>query len=76
MRTAPTSTHQSNLDMKWAVIGFPRPAPRQLECGQFHSFKLCTTPADMTSSIYELSTPFFNEGTPEEWIKFRRGLQA
>eukprot|EP00957_Ditylum_brightwellii_P159233 12119339-Ditylum_brightwellii.AAC.1 len=30
----------------------------------------------MTSPIYKLSIPFFNEGTPEEWIQFRRGLQA
>eukprot|EP00957_Ditylum_brightwellii_P016410 1234167-Ditylum_brightwellii.AAC.1 len=72
MRTVPTSTKQSNPDVKQAIILFPRPAPRQLERGQFHTYKLRTTLADATSPIYNLSIPFFTEGTPEEWIKFQR----
>eukprot|EP00957_Ditylum_brightwellii_P170405 12971067-Ditylum_brightwellii.AAC.1 len=76
MRVVPTSTKQSNPNMKRAVILFPRPAPKQLKCGQFHAYKLRTTPADATSLIYELSVPFFDCRTPEEWIKFRRGLVA
>eukprot|EP00957_Ditylum_brightwellii_P163712 12464043-Ditylum_brightwellii.AAC.1 len=28
------------------------------------------------SPIYKLSVPFFENGTPKEWIKFWRGLQA
>eukprot|EP00957_Ditylum_brightwellii_P086348 6570683-Ditylum_brightwellii.AAC.1 len=70
MRTSPTSTQQSNLDIKQTVIAFPRPTPRQLERGQFHTYKLRTTPAEATSPIYKLSVPFFGKGTPEEWIKF------
>eukprot|EP00957_Ditylum_brightwellii_P087070 6627293-Ditylum_brightwellii.AAC.1 len=27
-------------------------------------------------AIYKLSVPFFGEGTPEEWIRLQRGLQA
>eukprot|EP00957_Ditylum_brightwellii_P113456 8650039-Ditylum_brightwellii.AAC.1 len=68
MRTVPTSTKQSNPDVKRAVIPFPRPAPKQLELGQFHAYKLRTTPADATTPIYKLSVPFFDCGTPEEWI--------
>eukprot|EP00957_Ditylum_brightwellii_P009024 681997-Ditylum_brightwellii.AAC.1 len=74
MKTVPTTTKQSNLDMKRAIILFPRPYPRNLERGQSLTYKLCATPADATSPIYKLSIPFFNKGTPEEWIKFRRGL--
>eukprot|EP00957_Ditylum_brightwellii_P125262 9548417-Ditylum_brightwellii.AAC.1 len=74
MRTVPTSPKQSNPDVKQAVILFPRPASRQLERGRFYAYKLCTTPADATSPIYKLSVPFFDCGTPEEWIKFRHGL--
>eukprot|EP00957_Ditylum_brightwellii_P119183 9091601-Ditylum_brightwellii.AAC.1 len=76
MRTVPTLSKQSNLDMKRAVFPFPKPAPRQLECGQFYAYKLHTTPADTTSPIYKLFVPFFDSGTHEEWIKFRRGLAA
>eukprot|EP00957_Ditylum_brightwellii_P115625 8819654-Ditylum_brightwellii.AAC.1 len=60
MRTVPTTTRQSNPDVKRAVILFPRLAPRQLKCGQFHIYKLRTAPADTTSPIYELSVPFFD----------------
>eukprot|EP00957_Ditylum_brightwellii_P109008 8315583-Ditylum_brightwellii.AAC.1 len=76
MRAIPTSTKQSNPDVKWAVILFLRSALRQLKHGQFHAYKLRTTPADVTSPIYKLSVPFFDGGTPEEWIKFRCGLSA
>eukprot|EP00957_Ditylum_brightwellii_P029498 2229371-Ditylum_brightwellii.AAC.1 len=60
MKTVPTTTRQSNPDVKQAVIPFPRPAPRQLKCGQLHAYKLRTTPADATSPIYKLSVPFFD----------------
>ena len=70
MKTVLTSTNQSNPDVKGAVILFPRPAPRQLERDQLHTYKLRTTPADATSPIYKLSVPFFDKGSPEEWIKF------
>eukprot|EP00957_Ditylum_brightwellii_P197836 15071121-Ditylum_brightwellii.AAC.1 len=72
----PTSKQQSNPNVKRAVIAFQRPPLRQLKHGQYHTYKLCTTLTDATSPIYKLSVPFFNKGTPEEWIKFRRGLQA
>eukprot|EP00957_Ditylum_brightwellii_P133929 10212677-Ditylum_brightwellii.AAC.1 len=42
----------------------------------YHTYKLRTTPADATLPIYKLSVPFFDNRTPEEWIKSRRGLQA
>eukprot|EP00957_Ditylum_brightwellii_P111004 8465712-Ditylum_brightwellii.AAC.1 len=76
MRMVPTAKQQSNPDVKQAVIAFTRPTPRQLEHGQFNTYKLCTTPADANSPTYELSTPFFDEGVPEEWTKFWRRLQA
>eukprot|EP00957_Ditylum_brightwellii_P185090 14095248-Ditylum_brightwellii.AAC.1 len=76
MRTVHTKPRQSNTDVKWSVILFSRPAPKQLNHGHFHTYKLRTTPADATSPLYMLSVPFFDCGPPEEWIKFRRGLTA
>eukprot|EP00957_Ditylum_brightwellii_P085122 6472215-Ditylum_brightwellii.AAC.1 len=75
MKTAPTSRH-SNPDVKQAIIAFQRPSPRQLKRDQYHTYKLRTTPAGATSLIYKISVPFFDEGTPKEWIKFWCGLQA
>eukprot|EP00957_Ditylum_brightwellii_P049733 3771435-Ditylum_brightwellii.AAC.1 len=76
MKTVPATSKQSNLDMKRAIIPFPRPDLTQLERGQIHTYKLRTTPADATSPIYKLSVPFFGKRTPEEWIKFQHGLAA
>eukprot|EP00957_Ditylum_brightwellii_P133109 10149280-Ditylum_brightwellii.AAC.1 len=56
MRIVQTTSRQSNRDVKQAIIPFPRPAPRQLERGQFHAYKLHTTPQTrllpLTSSPY------------------------
>eukprot|EP00957_Ditylum_brightwellii_P061660 4678693-Ditylum_brightwellii.AAC.1 len=68
MRIVPTTKQQSNPDVK--------PTPRQLKRGQFHRYKLRTTPADANSPTYKLSIPFYDEGLLKEWIKFQRGLQA
>eukprot|EP00957_Ditylum_brightwellii_P035799 2714312-Ditylum_brightwellii.AAC.1 len=64
----------SNPNVKQAVIALKRPTPRTLERSQFHMYKLCTTPADTNSPTYKLFIPFFDEGTPKEWIKFQRRL--
>eukprot|EP00957_Ditylum_brightwellii_P153635 11692006-Ditylum_brightwellii.AAC.1 len=74
MKTAPIASKSSNPDVKRAIIPFPRPDPRNLKKGQYHTYKLRTTPADPTFPVYKLAVPFFDEGAPEEWIKFRRGL--
>eukprot|EP00957_Ditylum_brightwellii_P025861 1956667-Ditylum_brightwellii.AAC.1 len=76
MKTVLMANKRSNPDVKRAIIPSLRPERRNLERGQFHSYKLCTTPTDATLPVYKLSVLFFDEGTPEEWIKFRRGLDA
>eukprot|EP00957_Ditylum_brightwellii_P186123 14170428-Ditylum_brightwellii.AAC.1 len=76
MRTAPTSKQHSNPNAKQVIIALTRPTPRQLERGQFHTYKLCTSFTDATSPTYDFSIAFFDEGTPEEWIIFQRRLQA
>eukprot|EP00957_Ditylum_brightwellii_P153608 11690029-Ditylum_brightwellii.AAC.1 len=76
MKTAPSMKCASNPDVKRAVIALTRPAPKTLERSQYHTYRLRTTPAETDSPTYELAIPFFDKGTPEEWIKFWRGLQA
>eukprot|EP00957_Ditylum_brightwellii_P200736 15302768-Ditylum_brightwellii.AAC.1 len=68
MKTVPTATKSTNLDVKRAIIPFPRSELRNLEKGQYHTYMLRTTPTDATSPVYKLSVPFFDEETPEEWI--------
>eukprot|EP00957_Ditylum_brightwellii_P000052 3613-Ditylum_brightwellii.AAC.1 len=76
MKTVPMANKRSNPDVKRAIIPFSRLELRNLERGQFHTYKLRTTPADAILPVYELSIPFFNEGIPKEWIKFWCGLIA
>eukprot|EP00957_Ditylum_brightwellii_P037007 2801960-Ditylum_brightwellii.AAC.1 len=76
MKTVPTKPGRGNNNVKRSIIPFKRADPKLLECGQFHTYKLRSTPADATSPLYKLSLPFFEEGSPEEWILFRRGLTA
>eukprot|EP00957_Ditylum_brightwellii_P180943 13785475-Ditylum_brightwellii.AAC.1 len=59
---APTTKRNSNPDVKGAEIAFTRPTPRNLERGQFHAYKQCTTPADTDSPTYKLSIPFLMKG--------------
>eukprot|EP00957_Ditylum_brightwellii_P081022 6162712-Ditylum_brightwellii.AAC.1 len=74
MRMVPTKTGQGNKDVKQSIILHQRPTPKPLERGQFNNYKLCTIPAYATSPLYKLLVPFFESGTPKEWILFRRGL--
>eukprot|EP00957_Ditylum_brightwellii_P085553 6507635-Ditylum_brightwellii.AAC.1 len=76
MKTVPTRTQSNNPDVNRAFIALQQPQARQLKQGQYHMYKLRTTPADATSPIYDLSVLFFDNGTPKEWIKFRGRLQA
>eukprot|EP00957_Ditylum_brightwellii_P039091 2954787-Ditylum_brightwellii.AAC.1 len=76
MRTVPSTKRATNPDVKRAVIALTRPTPKTLERSQYHTYRLRITPADTNSPTYELAIPFFDKGTPEEWIKFRHGLQA
>ena len=57
------------------AIPYERPKAKKLERGEFHNYKLRTVPGDSASPIYELSVPFFSNGTPEEWIKFHKNIK-
>eukprot|EP00957_Ditylum_brightwellii_P166100 12645821-Ditylum_brightwellii.AAC.1 len=72
MKAVPTKPGRPSKYMKRFIIPFKRADVKPLEHGQFHTYKLRTTPADPTPPLYKLSLPFFKEGSPEEWILFRR----
>ena len=52
------------------AIPLERPEKKSLTKGEYHTYKLRSTPSDNTSPTYELSVPYFSTGTPEEWLKF------
>eukprot|EP00957_Ditylum_brightwellii_P194834 14841365-Ditylum_brightwellii.AAC.1 len=65
MRTAPSTKHASNPDVKRAVITLTRPTPKTLKHSQYHTYRLLTTPADTDSPTYKLAIPFLTKECPK-----------
>ena len=76
MKLASTTSSSFNPDTTAAVIPLLRSKAKVLEKGQYHTYKLCTTPTLADSTVYDLSVPFFDNGIPEEWIKFQSSVTA
>ena len=55
-------------------IPLERAEARPLLKGEYLAYKLRNDPADDSSPTYELSVPYFNTGTCEEWLKFRANV--
>ena len=51
-------------------IPLMRPEKKELQKGQYLTFKLRNDPANADSTTYDLSVCFFETGTPEELIDF------
>ena len=62
-----------------AMIKPPLPLEKvkspRYEKHQVQTFKCRVDPTDDKSSQYEIAVPFFDSGTPEEWIYFQRCLE-
>lgn len=52
------------------VIPFERPGETQKRKDQFLTFKLRSVPTEEGSTTYDLSIPFFDQGSPEELLIF------
>jgi hypothetical protein len=55
-------------------IWLERPHQVALESRSYVLFKLRAVPTNATSQLYSLSVPYYNTGTPERWILFRKDL--
>ena len=66
----PSSIQSFKKRMLEPPILLTRPDKKELQKGQYLSFKLYNDPANANSTTYELSVPYFETGTPEELIDF------
>eukprot|EP00957_Ditylum_brightwellii_P038478 2907982-Ditylum_brightwellii.AAC.1 len=64
MKTVPTKPGRGNKDVKQSIILFKRADLKPLECRQFHTCKLRTTPADATSPSLRALVTFFRGRKP------------
>lgn len=55
-------------------IALDRPVKRELEKGDYLVYKLRNDPSDPTSAGYDLTIPYFRDGTPEQFLRFRKNL--
>ena len=55
-------------------IPLERPAKKDLQRGEYQTYKLRNNPSEENSPVYELSVPYFCTGTCKEWLLFRRNL--
>ena len=55
-------------------ILFERPTKKELQRGDYHTYKLRNNPAEDQSPVYELSVPYFHSGTCEEYLLFEKNL--
>ena len=69
MKISPTGTPNSKRFIK-PVIPLERPGKSELKRTDMLQFKLRSVPTDPDSITYELSIPYFGEGTPEELLIF------
>jgi hypothetical protein len=73
MKVVPTTNNNKAFK---PVIPMDRAEPKDLEIGEYHTYKLRTNPAEADSPLYTLQVPKFDTGTPEEWLKFQKKLRA
>jgi hypothetical protein len=52
------------------IIPLERPEEKQLRKDQYLTFKLRSVPTDEASTTYDLSVPFFSNGSPEELLVY------
>jgi hypothetical protein len=55
-------------------IHLQRPHCVEWESGTYLNLKLLTVPGNNDSPTYSMSVRYFDNGTPEEWLMFRKAL--
>ena len=66
------STELNNLITP--AISLDRPEPKQLSTGQYLTLKCQNQPGQADSTTYNLSIPYFGQGSAEEWLMFLDNL--
>ena len=66
--------HERRVPME-PPIALERPVKKELEKGDYLTYKLRNDPSDPQSPGYDLTIPYFRDGTPEQFLRFRKNLQ-
>ena len=55
-------------------IPLERPEKKVLKKSEYITLKLRSNPTEKESQTYDLTLPYYNSATPEEWLEFRLNL--
>ena len=69
------SQGSQQYDSVSAPIPLERPVKKEKNSSELFKIKLRTSPTDADSSTYEFTMPYYENGTPEEWLEFLRGIK-
>ena len=72
--TEPKLTDNGHGRMLTLVIGSERFTCGALEKGTHSTIKLRSNPSEVDSPTHDFSIPFFSDGCPKEFLKFRKNL--
>ena len=72
-KKSPTSERKSGFLPP--PIPLARPEKRELSKEEYLTMKLRSIPDKATSPTYDLNVPYFDSGTPEEWLKLLENLK-
>ena len=75
--TVPRRNNNNNTNHGFAPPPIPleKPEVKELEKDQYLALKLKSIPNRANSAEYTLNVPYFQSGTPEEWLKFLQNLE-
>ena len=73
--TVPCKNNNANNGFAPPPIPLEKPAVKDLEKDQYLALKLKSIPTRANSAEYTLNVPYFQSGTPEEWLKFLQNLE-
>ena len=58
------------------LIGLDRPSNPKYSKDQIQTFKCKVDPSDPTSAQYDIAVPYFDTGSPEQWICLRWAINS
>ena len=71
----PSKTSSTRSGFAPPPIPLEKPPVKELDKDQYLALKLKSIPTRNNSAEYTLNVPYFQSGTPEEWLKFLQNLE-
>ena len=75
MKVSTPSTKSSSRRQIVPIVSLQRPEKKELVKGDYATLKCKTSPSLPNSATYELPIPYFKNGSPEDFLKWKRNVE-